>query len=318
MGFGSAGEGEADGGQLGFVWGGGGDLEAGEEAAAGPLAVSAEGDEGALPGFIWFVAAADALEDAADGLVGRVADAHAFDDEEGGAGTHHEFAGAGGDGSADGGIDVEASADDGGVADAAGDFEGQAAGGACAGEGAGGVDGEDADGVVGLGFFAEELCGGGLCGGRSGIGGVGVAAVEIVIGGIGFPLFPPVAGFGGEESLFFKAVGGGEFFSALADEELVGGFLHDFSRDGDGVGVVADGGDAGGLFWAEHDAAIEGDLAVGVGSAADADAVDGGIGFDGDAGFFDSVDGFAAAGEERPGGGVGDLAEGPGGEKDRS
>ncbi len=147
---------------------------------------------------------------------------------------------------------------------------------------------------------------------------MGVAAVEVVICRIGFPLFPPVAGLGGEEGLFFEAVGGGEFFSALADEELVGGFFHDFSRDGDGVGVVADGGDAGRLFWAEHDAAVEGDVAVGVGGAADADAVDAGVGFDGDAGLFDGVDGFAAAGEERPGGGVGDLAEGPGGEEDRS
>ncbi len=164
--FGSAGEDEADGGEVGFVGGVGGDVEAGEEAAAGPLAVSAEGDEGALLGFVEFVAAADALEDAADGFVGRVAGAHAFDDEEGGADAHHELAGAGGDGCADGGIDVEASADDGGVADAAGDFEGEAAGGASAGECAGGVDGEDADGVVGLGFFAAELCGDfGLCGG---------------------------------------------------------------------------------------------------------------------------------------------------------
>lgn len=71
-------------------------------------------------------AGGDALEDGGDGFEGRAALAHELDGEEGAGDADDEFAVACGGGGAGGLVDVEACADDGGIANAAGHFEGEA------------------------------------------------------------------------------------------------------------------------------------------------------------------------------------------------
>ncbi len=74
--------------------------------------------------------------------------AHVFDDHEGGAVAHDVFAESGGSGGSDFVVDVEPAPDDGGVADAAGEFTSPSAGGASAGDVSVSVEDEEGDGVV--------------------------------------------------------------------------------------------------------------------------------------------------------------------------
>lgn len=74
--------------------------------------------------------------------------AHVLHDHEGGAVTHDVFAQSGGPGGADFVVDVEPTANDGGVSDATRKLAAPSAGGASAGDVAFGVKSEEGDGVV--------------------------------------------------------------------------------------------------------------------------------------------------------------------------
>jgi riboflavin kinase / FMN adenylyltransferase len=285
-----------------------GDAEAGAEGGGGVLACGGEDDESDLVVLGERVVLGDALQDELCGFEGGLAVAELLDGEEGAADAHDEFAVAGGGGGTVFGVDVEAVTDDGGVTDAAGEFEGESAGGAAAGEDGVVVEAEDADGVVvGFASVAEFLdVGHG--------GGEGVVAAEDVVFG---PLFP--CGFGGlgKEEGWGDEVGVREVVGVWADEEDVGSGLHDFAGDGDGVWVSADGSDGAASSGREHEGGVEGDATGGVWESAYADCGVGGVGLGVAAGGLDGVECAAAGGEGGEAGAVGLLAEGPGGEENR-
>jgi hypothetical protein len=97
----------------------------------------------------------DALHRGFAGLLGRLAGAHLLDDEEAAAAADDLFADARGPGGAGGVVDVEAGTDDRRIADAAGEFVGQAAGRADAAEFAVGIARQHRHGIVIIGIDGE-------------------------------------------------------------------------------------------------------------------------------------------------------------------
>lgn len=263
-------------------------------------------------------AADDATDDVAECVERLAALAHLFDGEEGAAVGHDKLAVAGGGRGTDFLINVEPVANDGRVADAAGHFEAEAAGGASAGELAACVASENADGVVrGIGRGERAR-------GRSitlfNVHGRGFAGVggELSVGFGGSPGDVCRAGGGREEigRMGRESEAIGEGFGAFAREHDVHGLIHDSAGEARGAGAASDKAnrtDPAG-FGVGHDTGVEADATGGVGEAADADGINRWVILNGGGASDDSVEGGAAGGEDGPGGGVGNMAEGPGGE----
>lgn len=266
-----------------------GHFGAGPEAGAGEAAVFGEAIEanveigaalGVLESFE-VVGGDDASAGFEGGVLGVFALAERFDDGVGGEVEEVGFAAAGRAGGAELVVEPETGAEDGGVADASGDFEEESGGRGGAAEVAVGVQGGAVDGAMLADVVRTEEGfdeGGEL---------VGRGRDAVVVSALGFfPVEPDLAGLVGEEVGVGEAVHFGESVGAVADEEAMVGALHDEAGDGGGVEDVAEGGDgAAGVGGAVHDGGVEFDDAVFVGDAAETDGVVGGVGLDnGDAG----------------------------------
>ncbi len=225
-------------------------------------------------------------------------------------------------GEGDGGgkvVGVAAAADEGAVADAPGSFAEGAAGGGAGSEVAVLVESDGADGVMGVerGVVGAESFRergldfgfeGGLLGGSTAEGGVGVAeGFRALEGHEAFAL----AGddeFGVVDEA--HAVLGSEALGSRTDEVHMRGLLEDEASGLDGVAEALDAGDAAGAeIAAGHEEGVKLDAAV-AGEEGAAASVEGIVVLhDGDGGC-DGVDGGAAAGESGPasGEGCGDAA----------
>ena len=283
-------------------------------------AVGAEEDDAAV--------AAETVEKVGDGFAGGDFRGGSGGDAVGGPlaedELHDGFAPAG---EGDGGgeiVSVAAATDEGGVADAAGSLVEGATGGGGGGEVAADVEGDGADGVVGVETRAVGVCAFPVSESRHGapifvldserctvvkaVSGLlsswRIVAGEGVVGEAG-----GFAGFGMGEAFALAvedqlgvvdeghAVGVGKLLGAVADEVDMRALFEDQAGGLDGVAEALDAGHAAGLHAAAvHEEGIELDAAIG-GEEAAAAGVEGGVVFEDGDGGFDGVESRAAAGK---------------------